>query len=142
MARQESLKDGNFFWNASCTLCFFACLVSPHFLPRSQDFLNLAGEHSFKTLGGQILQGMLGIGCFILVGVAFLRFGWTIALFDLLLVIIGSNVGLALQKSGCLDNSLSEKRFMPYRKVFMGFLRAYGSAEVKRTRSIQLSSGA
>jgi hypothetical protein len=50
----------------------------------------------FKTLGGQIVQGMLSVACFILVGLAFWRFGWKIGLLDLLLVIIGSNVGLAL----------------------------------------------
>jgi hypothetical protein len=49
----------------------------------------------FRTLGGQIVQGVLSIACFILVGVAFWCFGWKIGLLDLLLVIIASNVGLA-----------------------------------------------
>jgi multisubunit Na+/H+ antiporter MnhB subunit len=48
--------------------------------------------------GGQIVQGVLSIACFILVGVAFWRFGWKIGLLDLLLVIIASNVGLALHR--------------------------------------------
>jgi hypothetical protein len=48
----------------------------------------------FRGLGGQIVHGMLSIACFILVGVAFWRFGWKIGLLDLLLVIIASNVGL------------------------------------------------
>jgi len=52
----------------------------------------------FRTLGGQIVQGVLSIACFILVGVAFWRFGWKIGLLDFLLVIIGSNVGLALHR--------------------------------------------
>jgi hypothetical protein len=44
------------------------------------------------------VQGVLSIACFILVGIAFWRFGWKIGLLDLLLVIIASNVGLALHK--------------------------------------------
>ena len=53
---------------------------------------------AFRTLGGQIVQGVLSIACFILVGVAFWRFDWKIGLLDFLLVIIGSNVGLALHR--------------------------------------------
>ena len=52
----------------------------------------------FCGLGGQIVHGVLSIACFILVGVAFWRFGWKIGLLDLLLVIIASNVGLALHR--------------------------------------------
>ena len=52
----------------------------------------------FKTLGGQIVQGMLSSVCLIFVGVAFWRFGWKIGLLDLLLVIVASNVGLALRR--------------------------------------------
>jgi hypothetical protein len=44
------------------------------------------------------MQGVLSIACFILVGVAFWRFDWKIGLLDLLLVIIGSNVGVALHR--------------------------------------------
>ena len=47
-------------------------------------------------LGGQIVHGMLSIGCLTLVGAAFLRFGWKIGLLDLLLVFIASYVGLML----------------------------------------------
>ena len=52
----------------------------------------------FWGLGGEIVQGVLSIACFTLVGAAFWRFGWKIGLLDLLLVIIGSNVGLALHR--------------------------------------------
>jgi hypothetical protein len=45
---------------------------------------------------GQITQGALSIACFTLVGTAFWGFGWKIGLLDILLVIIASNVGLAL----------------------------------------------
>jgi hypothetical protein len=56
------------------------------------------GEAFFCRLGGQIVQGVLSIACFVLVGVAFWRFGWKIGLLDLLLIIIASNVGLALHR--------------------------------------------
>jgi hypothetical protein len=52
----------------------------------------------FRTLGGQIVQGVLSIACFTLVGAAFWGFGWKIGLLDLLLVVIASNVGLALHR--------------------------------------------
>ena len=61
-------------------------------------FVELSKGAFFRTVGGQIVQGMLSIACFILVGIAFWRFGWKIDLLDLLLVIIASNVGLALHR--------------------------------------------
>ena len=61
-------------------------------------FVELSKGAFFRRLGGQILQGVLSIACFILVGIAFWRFGWKIGLLDLLLVIIASNVGLALHR--------------------------------------------
>ena len=61
-------------------------------------FVELSKGALFRTFGGQIMQGVLSIACFILVGVAFWRFDWKIGLLDLLLVIIGSNVGLALHR--------------------------------------------
>ena len=39
-------------------------------------FVELSKGAFFRTLGGQIVQGVLSIACFILVGVAFWRFGW------------------------------------------------------------------
>lgn len=45
---------------------------------------------------GEIVQGVLSIACFTLVGAAFWRFGWQIGLPDLLLVIVAGNVGLTL----------------------------------------------
>jgi hypothetical protein len=61
-------------------------------------FVELSGGAFFRRLGGQIMQGVLSIACFILVGVAFWRFDWKIGLLNLLLVIIGSNVGVALHR--------------------------------------------
>ncbi len=61
-------------------------------------FVDFSEGAFFRGLAGQIVQGVLSIACFILVGVAFWRFGWKIGLLDLLLVIIGSNVGVALHR--------------------------------------------
>ena len=61
-------------------------------------FVDLSRGAFFRGLGGQIMQGVLSIGCFTLVAAAFWRFGWKIGLLDLLLVIIGSNVGVALHR--------------------------------------------
>jgi hypothetical protein len=75
------------------------CLIGTTFiLGAITGFVNFSEGAFFRRLGGQIVQGMLSIACFILVGVAFWRFGWKIGLLDLLLVIIGSNVGLALHR--------------------------------------------
>jgi hypothetical protein len=52
----------------------------------------------FWGLAGQIVQGLLSIGCFTLVGVAFWRFGWKVGVLDLLLVFIASNVGLSFYR--------------------------------------------
>ena len=59
-------------------------------------FADLNEGGFFRTLGGQILHGMLSIACVVLVGVAFWRFGWKIGLLDLFLVIIAANVGPSL----------------------------------------------
>jgi hypothetical protein len=61
-------------------------------------FVELSKGAFFRTLGGQIVQGVLSIACFVIVAVAFWRFGWKIGLLDLLLVIIASNAGLALHR--------------------------------------------
>ena len=61
-------------------------------------FIGSCKEGFFRTLGGQLVQGVLSIACFILVGAALWRFGWKIGLLDFLLVIIGSNVGVALHR--------------------------------------------
>ena len=59
-------------------------------------FADLNKGGFFRTLGGQIVQGLISIACFILVGVAFWRFGWKIGLLDLFLVIIAANAGPSL----------------------------------------------
>lgn len=76
----------------------FPLLGATTLLGAVTGFIELSKGAVFKTLGGQIVQGMLSIVCFIFVGVAFWRFGWKIGLLDLLLVIVASNVGLALRR--------------------------------------------
>ena len=61
-------------------------------------FADLDKGGFFRTLGGQIVHGMLSIACFTLVGAAFWRFGWKIGLPDFLLLFIASNVGLTLHR--------------------------------------------
>ena len=76
----------------------FPLLGATTLLGAVTGFIELSEGAFFKTLGGQIVQGMLSIVCFIFVGVVFWRFGWKIGLLDLLLVIVASKVGLALGK--------------------------------------------
>jgi uncharacterized membrane protein SpoIIM required for sporulation len=76
----------------------FPLLGATTLLGAVTGFIELSKGAFFKTLGGQIVQGMLSIVCFIFVGVVFWRFGWKIGLLDLLLVIVASNVGLSLGK--------------------------------------------
>ena len=74
----------------------FPLLGATTLLGAVTGFIELSKGAFFKTLGGQIVQGMLSIVCFIFVGVVFWRFGWKIGLLDLLLVFIASHVGLTL----------------------------------------------
>ena len=73
---------------------FFCLIGTTIILGAITGFADFSEGALFRGLGGQIVHGMLSIACFILVGVAFWRFGWKIGLLDLLLVIIASNVGL------------------------------------------------
>jgi hypothetical protein len=74
------------------------CLIGTIILGAITGFVSVSEGALFRALGGQIVQGMLSIACFILAGIAFWRFDWKIGLLDLLLVIIASNAGLALHK--------------------------------------------
>jgi hypothetical protein len=76
----------------------FSLLGTTIMLGAITGFVELSKGAFFRTLGGQIVQGVLSIACFTLVGAAYWRFGWKIGLLDLLLVIIASNVGLALHR--------------------------------------------
>ena len=56
-------------------------------------FLSFSADFSWRPVG-QIIHGLLSIGCFVLVGAAFWRFGWEIGVLDLFLVFVAGNVGL------------------------------------------------
>ena len=73
-------------------------LIGTIILGAITGFASVSEGAFFRGLGGQIVQGVLSIACFILVGAAYWRFGWKIGLLDLLLAIIASNVGLALHR--------------------------------------------
>jgi len=73
-------------------------LIGTIILGAITGFASVSEGAFFRGLGGQIVQGVLSIACFILVGIAFRRFGWKIGLLGLLLVFIASNVGLRLHK--------------------------------------------
>ena len=76
----------------------FSLLGATIILGAITGFVELSKGAFLETLGGQIVQGVLSIACLIVVGIAFWRFGWKIGLLDILLVIIASNVGLALHR--------------------------------------------
>jgi len=59
-------------------------------------FADLNEGALIRALGGQIVERMLSIGCLILVGTGFWRFGWKVGLLGLFLVIVASNAGLTL----------------------------------------------
>jgi len=86
------------FLNVSRHAMLFYLIGTTIILGAITGFVELSKGAFFRGLGGQIVQGVLSIACFILVGVAFWRFDWKIGLLDLLLVIIGSNVGVALHR--------------------------------------------
>jgi len=85
-------------WEYLVRAMLFRLLSTTIMLGAITGFIELSKGAFFRTLVGQIVQGLISIACFILVGVAFWRFGWKIGLLDLLLVIIASNVGLALHR--------------------------------------------
>jgi hypothetical protein len=61
-------------------------------------FLSFSADFSWRPVG-QIIHGLLSIGCFVLVGAAFWRFGWKIGVLDFFLAIIAANLGLTLQRN-------------------------------------------
>jgi hypothetical protein len=57
-------------------------------------FLSSSANFSWRPVG-QIIHGLLSIGCFVLVGAAFWRFGWKIGVLDLFLVFVAGSVDLS-----------------------------------------------
>ena len=76
----------------------FFLIGSPVILGVFIGFTDFSEGAFFWGLGGEIVQGVLSIACFTLVGAALWRFGWKIGLLDLLLVFIASNVGLTVHR--------------------------------------------
>jgi uncharacterized membrane protein SpoIIM required for sporulation len=72
------------------------CLIGTIILGAITGFVSVGEGALFRTLGGQIVHGVLSIACLVLVGVAFWRFGWKIGLLDFFLVIIAAKAGLTL----------------------------------------------
>jgi len=56
--------------------------------------MSFSADFSWRPVG-QIIHGLLSIGCFVLVGAVFWRFGWKIGLLDLFLVFVAGNVGVS-----------------------------------------------
>ncbi len=54
-----------------------------------------SGGGFLSGLTGQVLHGLLSIVCFILVGVAFWRFGWKVGVIDLVLLFIAANLAFS-----------------------------------------------
>ena len=50
----------------------------------------------YQSAAGQIVQGLLSIGCFAMIAVAFWYHGWKIGALDILVVFTGANVGYSL----------------------------------------------
>ena len=95
-ARQEPRENDKFFEYLWRPMLF--CLIGTIIVGAITGFVSVSERARFRALEGQIVHGVLSIVCFILVGAAFWRLGWKIGLLDLLLVIIASNVGLALHR--------------------------------------------
>ena len=77
-------------------MAFF--IISTLILGAITGFANSSEGSFWSGLIGQIVQGLLCIVCFALVGVAFWRFGWKFALLDLVLLFFASNVGLTFYR--------------------------------------------
>jgi hypothetical protein len=86
------------FWEYLLRVMLFRLFGATIILGAITGFVELSKGAFLRTFGGQIAQGVLSLACFIVVGIAFWRFGWKIGLLDLLVVIIASNVGLALHR--------------------------------------------
>ena len=72
----------------------FFLIATPIILGVFIGFADFSEGAFFRGLGGQIMQGVLSIACFTLVGAAFWRFGWKIGLLALFFSIIAANVRL------------------------------------------------
>ena len=53
----------------------------------------------FVSMGGQIAQGALSLGCFVMIGVVFWKFGWKIGLVEVAVILCAGRVGLHILNS-------------------------------------------
>jgi len=74
----------------------FRLLGTTMMLGAITGFVELSKGAFFRTLGGQIVHGVVSIACLVLVVIAFWCFGWKIGLLDFFLAIIAANVALTL----------------------------------------------
>jgi hypothetical protein len=58
-------------------------------------FVFFSENQFFCRRAGQAVHGLLSIVCFALVGIAFWRFGWTVGLLDLALVLFIGNIAFS-----------------------------------------------
>ena len=91
-------ETDDFFGIARGRAMLFFLIGTPIILGVFLGFTDFSEGAFFWGLGGEIVQGVLSIACFTLVGAAFWRFGWRIGLPDFLLLFIASNVGLTLHR--------------------------------------------
>ncbi len=75
-----------------------ALLVSTFVLGVITGLVAFSPDFSWGLVG-QIIQGLLSIGCFALVIVVFWHFGWKLGLLDLLLVFVAGNIGFSIYRS-------------------------------------------
>ena len=50
----------------------------------------------YHSLAGQVVQGVLSIGCFALMVAAFWIYGWKIGVLEVIVIFAASNVGLSV----------------------------------------------
>ena len=74
------------------------CLIATIILGVIIGFADFSQGAFFRGLGGQIMQGVLSIACFTLVGAAFWRLDWKIGVLDFIFAIIAANVRLIREK--------------------------------------------
>ena len=82
------------FWEYLPRVMLFRLLSATIVLGAITGFVELSKGAFLRTLGGQIAQGVLSSACFILVGIAFWRFGWKIGVLYLFFPTIAANVRL------------------------------------------------
>ena len=62
-------------------------------------FLSFSKGEFLCGVAGQLIHGLLSLVCFVLVGVAFWRFGWKVGVLDFGLVFIAANTALTFSRN-------------------------------------------